>query len=96
LKAGFVYSYANFSVVQRYSDIENREKIDSYTVVDLQVGYKIKQLGRLKEAAFEIEFSNLFDKKYVGAIKADDDGFQASQYYAGVPFTVICRLSGRF
>ncbi len=103
LKVGLIYNYANFTVAptvkyvdQRYGDIENREKIDSYTTVDLQLSYKMEQLGRLREAVFEVEFSNLFDKKYVGAIKSDDDGFQASQYYAGVPFTVVCRLSGKF
>ena len=60
------------------------------------VGYQIKNLWFLKEANLEIEFTNLFDKKYVGTIKADDDGYRASQYYAGVPFTTICKLSGKF
>ena len=103
LKAGFIYHYKDFTVSpslkyvdQRYGEIENREKIDDYTTVDLMIGYKIKNLWFLQEANLEIEFTNLFDKKYVGSIKADDDGFKASQYYSGVPFTTVCKVSGKF
>ena len=103
LKAGLIYHYKDFTISpslkyvdQRYGDIENQETIDDYTTVDLIIGYKIKNLWFLQEANLEIEFTNLFDKKYVGSIKADDDGFKASQYYAGVPFTTICKVSGKF
>ena len=103
LKAGLIYNYKNFTVTpsikfvdQRYGDIENLEKIDNYTIVDLRLEYRVKNLGFLQAASFTIELSNLFDEKYVGSIKADDDGFKASQYYAGVPFTTVCKVSGKF
>jgi len=103
VKTGLIYHYKGFSISpclkyvdKRYGDIENQEKIENYTTVDLTAGYRMKNLWFLKEASIEIEFTNIFDKKYVGAIKADDDGFQASQYYAGVPFTTVCKVSGKF
>ncbi|MEA3333334.1 MAG: TonB-dependent receptor, partial [Pseudomonadota bacterium] len=103
VKAGLIYHYKGFSISpslkyvdQRYGDIENQEKIEDYTTVDLTAGYQIENLWLLKEASLEIEFTNIFDKKYVGSIKADDDGFKTSQYYAGVPFTAICKVSAKF
>ncbi len=103
LKAGLIYKYRGFTISpsvkyvdQRYGDIENQEQVDDYTTVDLMIGYQIKNLWFLQEANLEIEFTNLFDKKYIGTIKADDDGFRTSQYYAGVPFTTVCKISGKF
>ncbi len=103
LKAGFIYYYKNFTVSpsikyvdQRYGDIENREEIDSYTTVDLTIEYLIKNPWFLQEASLKLEFTNLFDKKYVGTIRADDDGFNTSQYYSGIPFTTVCKISGKF
>ncbi len=103
LKTGFIYNFNKFTIAPsikytdtRYGDINNLEKIDHHTTVDLKVGYKFDPLFSLKEANFEIELTNIFDKKYIGSIKADDDGFVASQYYAGIPFTVICRIKGSF
>ncbi|HDS16027.1 MAG TPA: TonB-dependent receptor [Proteobacteria bacterium] len=103
LKAGAIYRWGDLSfapslkyVDRRYGDIENREKIDRYTTVDMTIGYRLKNLKFLREAGLELECINLFDKKYVGTINADDDGSSASQYYAGVPFTLIGKISGKF
>ncbi len=103
LKTGFIFNYNGFSVSpmlkyvgRRYGDIENREKIDAYTVVDLNLGYRRKNFWFLKEARFGVDIINLFAKKYVGSIKADDDGNRATQYYSGVPFSTICKVSGKF
>ncbi len=103
VKTGLIYHYKGFTISpslkyvdKRYGDIENQEQVDDYTTVDLMLGYKIKNLWFLQEANLELELTNLFDKKYVGSIKADDDGFRASQYYAGIPFTIVCKVSGKF
>ena len=103
IKTGLIYNYKGFTISpslkyvdKRFGDIENREEIDDYTTVDLMLSYKVKNLWLLQEAEVEIKFTNLFDKKYVGTIKADDDGFRTSQYYAGVPFTTVCKVSGKF
>ncbi len=103
LKAGLIYNYKGFTISpsikyvdQRYGDIDNQEQIDDYTTVNLKLGYKIKKLYFLQEASLELEFTNLFDEKYVGTIRADDDGFKTSQYYAGIPFTTVCKVSGKF
>ncbi|MCK5916299.1 MAG: TonB-dependent receptor, partial [Deltaproteobacteria bacterium] len=100
LKGGFIYNYKRFTISPsikyvdtRYGDIDNREKVDSYTTIDLMAGYKFDNLWEFKEANLEIEFTNLFNQKYVASIKADDDGFVASQYYSGIPFTVVCKIN---
>ncbi|MBN2809503.1 MAG: TonB-dependent receptor [Deltaproteobacteria bacterium] len=103
VKAGLIYKYKNLSIApslkyvdQRYGDIANQEKVDAYTVVNLNLGYKLQNFYFLREAGIDLEFSNLLDKKYVGSIRADDDGFKASQYYAGIPLTTVCKFSGKF
>ncbi|MCD6292437.1 MAG: TonB-dependent receptor, partial [Deltaproteobacteria bacterium] len=103
VKAGLTYRYKDFSISpslkyvdQRYGDIENQEKIDDYVTVNLTADYQIENPWFMKKANLKIELTNIFDKKYVGSIKADDDGFKASQYYAGIPFTVICRINTNF
>jgi outer membrane receptor protein involved in Fe transport len=73
----------------------NKERIDDYAVVDLNLRYTINDFWRLREAKVGLELSNLFDKKYVGAIIGSDTGTGA-EYYAAPPFTAILTVSGKF
>ncbi len=102
VKSGLSYTIKNLEISprvkwidSRYGDALNREKIDDYAVVDLNLGYTIDNFWVLKEAKVGLELSNLFNKRYVGAIVASDTGTGA-EYYAGSPFTAILTLSGKF
>jgi iron complex outermembrane receptor protein len=53
----------------RYSTLTNDEKVPGYTTVDLAAGYNLPQewTGRAK-VGLSVNVSNLFDKRYLGAI----------------------------
>jgi len=102
IKSGLSYMIKNFEISarvkwidSRYGDALNKEKIDDYAVVNLNLEYAIDNFWVLKKARVGLEVSNLFDKRYVGAIVASDTGTGA-EYYAGPPFTAIFTLSGKF
>ncbi|RZB33115.1 MAG: hypothetical protein SRB2_04180 [Desulfobacteraceae bacterium Eth-SRB2] len=61
----------------------NKEKIDDYAVVNLNLGYTIDDFWGLREAKIGLELSNLFDERYVGAIEASDTGM--ADYCANSP-----------
>jgi len=102
VKSGLIYTINNLEISptvkwidSRYGDALNKEKIDDYAVVDLNLRYTIDDFLGLREAEVGLELSNLFDKRYVGVIEADDTGTGA-EYYAGSPFTTILTVSGKF
>ncbi|MBW2090232.1 MAG: TonB-dependent receptor [Deltaproteobacteria bacterium] len=101
IKSGLIYTISNFEISptvkwidSRYGDALNKEKIDDYTVVDLNLRYTIDDFFGLKEAKIGLELHNLFDERYVGAIVADDTG-ETADYYAGAPFTAVFTISGK-
>ena len=53
----------------RYATLTNDEKVPGYTTVDLAAGYNLPQewTGRAK-VGLSVNVSNLFDKRYLGAI----------------------------
>ena len=102
VKSGLIYTINNFEISptvkwigSRYGDALNKERIDDYAVVDLNLGYTIDDFWGLREAKIGLELNNLFNKRYVGAIEASDTGTSAD-YYAGSPFTAIFTVSGKF
>ncbi|MCD6562030.1 MAG: TonB-dependent receptor, partial [Deltaproteobacteria bacterium] len=102
VKSGLIYTINNFEISptvkwidSRYGDALNKEKIDDYAVVDLNLSYTIDDFWGLREAKVGLELSNLFNERYVGAIEASDTGTGAD-YFAGSPFTAIFTVSGKF
>lgn len=104
-KLGATYTNRGFSVTpiiryvsQRYGDIENKEKIDAYTLVDLNLSYAIKKIWTLEEISFGLSFTNLFNQKYVSIIKNYQDASQAlsTSYYPGAPFTAIASIGIKY
>ena len=102
VKSGVIYTRNNFEINpsvkwidSRYGDALHKEKIDGYTVVNLNLGYTIDDFWGLREAKVGLELSNLLNKRYVGEIIADDTGTGA-EYYAGAPFAVILTISAKF
>lgn len=81
---------------RRYGDILNEEPLSSYWLVDLNLAYRLRNLWRVKETKLSLNFLNLFDKKYIGAMDASDDTHPGQMsYYPGAPFTVVFSVSWR-
>lgn len=104
VKTGFIYRTGGFEFVPsarfigtRYGDVEHKEKIASYAVADLKIGYEVKKIEALKSLKFALELNNIFDKKYVSVINVSDDNRAgAASYYQGAPFTVMFTASAEF
>lgn len=95
LKAGMHLRLYGFNIkpsVQyigsRYGTVDNRERIPSYTLVNLSVDRRITRDIRLY-----VDVVNLTDKKYIGRISP---GETSGRYYVGAPFTLSAGLRGRF
>ncbi len=93
LATGVIAKYKGIEAVptlryvgKRYGDIAHNEKIPSYTVVDLKLGYNIEKFHFFKDLRLSLEAYNLFDKKYI----------VSPSYYPGAPFTLVGSLSCRF
>ncbi|SKA15246.1 iron complex outermembrane recepter protein [Trichlorobacter thiogenes] len=104
-KIGATASFAGFSVTpvmryvgERYGDIENKEKISDYEVVDLTIDYRKKKVWGFDELSVSLNLMNLFDKKYISTIKNDQDVSEAlsTSYYPGAPFTVVGSVGVKF
>ena len=68
-----------------WTDISYQEKLAAYTVVDLRLGYTLKEHKPLKDMKLALEVNNLFGEKYIVA-----------GYYPGVPFSVLGSISFAF
>lgn len=112
LSAGVGYDneafYANFLgryTGSYYGDLENSQKIGGYTVFDLNLGYRFKDLvSGLKETTVSLNANNIFDKQYLsgvksGTINADPSNpnfYGAPQYYKGQPRSLVASLTVGF
>lgn len=84
-------------VGKRYGDILNTQKIDSYFLADLHVGYQWKNIARLQEVGIGLSVLNLFDKNYIGQISANELNLNSgATYYAGAPRSVAMTVSAKF
>lgn len=104
-KIGATASFAGFSVTpvmryvgERYGDIENKERISDYEVVDLTIDYRKKKVWGFDELSVSLNLLNLFDKKYISTIKNSQDVSEAlsTTYYPGAPFTVVGSVGVKF
>lgn len=104
-KIGATASFAGFSLTpvmryvgQRYGDIENKERISDYEVVDLTIDYRKKKVWGFDELSVSLNLLNLFDKKYISTIKNSQDVSEAlsTSYYPGAPFTVVGSVGLKF
>ncbi|WP_437881961.1 TonB-dependent receptor family protein [Pseudomonas sp. LRF_L74] len=109
LSAGIGYDdktfYANFLgryTGSFYGDLANKEKIGGYTVFDLNLGYRLNNLGAaLKNATLTLNLNNVFDKQYLSGVNsgsvsadpADAAFYDAPQYYKGAPRSLVAGIS---
>ena len=72
----------------RYGTVDNKQKVSSYTLINLSVDRRIT-----KNFTLYFDVINLTDKKYIGRISP---GETSGTYYVGAPFTFSVGLRGRF
>ena len=105
LKTGFTATYKNFTatplyryVAPRYGDIENKQRVDGYHLLDLSLTYTIPDLWRSKGVTFSLDFQNILDQRYITSIRTGDDSTEDSSiyYYPGAPFNVVAGIKLEF
>jgi len=73
-------------------------KVDSYTVLDMALGYRLKDLGFAKNLSIQANITNLTDESYISTIGST--GFSNSgdrqTFLAGAPLQWFVSLSGQF
>ncbi len=104
-KVGATARLGDFSVTpvmryvgKRYGDIENKEAISDYEVVDLTLEYRTRKVWEFEELSVSLNLLNLFDKRYISTIKNSQDVSEAlsTTYYPGAPFTVVATVGVKF
>ena len=104
-KSGVTAKYKNFTATptyryidSRYGDIQNKQQVDGYHIVDLSLTYKIPDFMRSKAVTFSLDFQNILDQRYIAVIRSSDDTTSDSSiyYYPGAPFTVVAGLKLEF
>jgi len=81
----------------RFGDATNTEKIPAFTLVNLSLQFKKREILLTKEATIRLEVKNLFDKRYIGMITVwDDSAGGNATYYAGFPRTIVTSVKLTF
>lgn len=84
----------------RYGDVANTQKIDAYTLVDLDMTYRIGQFMGSRNAVFRLTATNLTNEKYIATINAADNFLAAtgtaSTYQTGAPLGVYGSVNLKF
>jgi iron complex outermembrane receptor protein len=89
----------------RFGTLTNDESVPGYTVVGLNAGYLIGNLGFVKAMTLRANVSNLFDKQYLASnagsgslftTNATGTGAQSPFYYAGAPRFSSISVSAEF
>ncbi|WP_373988828.1 TonB-dependent receptor [Duganella sp. BuS-21] len=85
---------------KRYYTYLNDGGVPSYWLASLSGGYKMKNLGFVKDLSLQVNVTNLFDKQYISSIGTN--GFQASDrtgtaqtLLTGAPRQVFITLNGK-
>lgn len=88
-KLGLIYNLHGLEIAPdaryldvRYGDSANTQRVPSYTVVDLNLDYRIKAVPHLKSLDVGMNVINLGDRRYIGLIGSFDDTL-ASSYLPG-------------
>lgn len=73
----------------RYGDVANTQKVDAYSIVDLDIAYKPREFFGSKEVTFRATATNLTNEKYISTIITADNALAVqndTSYQTGAPF----------
>jgi iron complex outermembrane receptor protein len=82
-------------VGERFATDLNDEKVDAYTVVDLDASYTFKFPG-IESAQIQLNITNLLDEDYFGNISSGTGGTSVGFYSIGAPRTATATLKFNF
>jgi iron complex outermembrane receptor protein len=73
-------------------------KIDSYTLLDMALGYRLKDFGIGKNLSIQANFTNLTDESYISTMGSNGFGNSGDKqtFLAGAPAEWFLSLSGQF
>ena len=98
MKLGAMYHVGDFRIkpivkyiASRYGDVENKESVDPYAIIDLGIDYTKKNLFDSVGLRASLDIQNLLDKQYISVVKndLDDTSAGATGYYPGAPLSVV-------
>ncbi len=106
-KAALAYQYDNWTFTpsvqytsSRYGDVLNTQKIDAFTLVNLDIAYRPYEFLGTKNAKLHIGLTNLTDEKYIATINVPDNVLTASTtdatYQTGAPFGAYFGIELKF
>ena len=85
---------------ERYGDVDNTQKIQGATLVDVDASYTYKNLWAFKEATFRVTMTNLFNREYISSIITPDNALAANttktSYQSGAPFGAYAGIALKF
>jgi iron complex outermembrane receptor protein len=101
VRSGLICNWKDLEIIpsvrytsRRYGDIEHNERIDSFTVVDLQANHTMNRFWRDSDLKLSLELNNIFDQEYISSITAMDYNVGGEpSYYAGAPFSAVLSAS---
>jgi len=76
----------------RYGDVANTQKVDAFTIVDLDISYKPQEFFGSKDVTFRATITNLTDERYISTIITADNALSTSgdsTYQTGAPLGVF-------
>lgn len=83
-------------VGERYGDVTNTQRVPGYAVVDATLRYT-GSLDGIGKYDLALTVVNLFDRRYISAIAASDDGTaNQATYYPGAPRTLALTFGATF
>ncbi len=85
----------------RYYTFLNEGEVDAFTLVNLSVGYRLPDLGFLKEVTAQLDVNNLTDKEYIstvgsGGFSNSDPNGTGQTILPGAPRQVFFSVKGAF
>lgn len=104
LKGGLTYRWGDFAaspvvryIGKRYGDDAGTQPVSGYVVADFTASYELGHDVGLRNLSAALSVFNIFDRRYVSEISANDTDLSAgTSYYVGAPRTVVGSLSIRF
>ena len=104
LKAGMVWRWGGWSFMpsvryigKRFGDTEEKQAVDGYTVADLGIAYRTRNVLGFKQMDVDLNISNLFDKRYIGIINTSDYAVGGlPTYLPGTPRALAVKVSAKF
>ncbi len=104
LKSGLIVNYDKWQFIPsvlfmgtRYADAAHTQEIASYTTLNAQVNYTLKNIYKMHELKLSLQLNNILNKKYIAVINSMDDTLAGNtSFYPGEPFSASLTASVTF